>query len=255
MSMRLVSVAIASGLVAAVLSFACSGGSGGTGATGDGGPDGGAAGLNLGPATTVGPQASQLTPDNTFTCADGFPVQTNATFPQPFIGQGAQSCTLLVYSDVQPQVLGVIVSANIGIGPKTGPMRFVRMRILADSSAGTACCSAEQFGDTFTPQANAVTNVPLGFLMDRGTDINGQTEAGAATGLLFNDWIGLEVLAPDVPLPGIWTRNGGGDIALPAYIWLPSLSSRSAAPTLNLRSEGSFSAFLPTFNVTFAPAR
>lgn len=254
---------LATALVAFALPLGCSSsGNGGTvptdgdggGAT-PGGGDGGVGGANLGPATTQGPSDAQLTPNNPFTCADGFPVQANPTFPQPFIGQGAQSCTLLVYNEVQPRAAGVIVSANLGIGPRTGPMRFVRMRILADTSAGTACCSAEQFGDVFTPRANAVTTIPLNFLMERGTDITGQTEAGTATGLIFNDWIGLEVLAPDVPLPGIWTRNGGSDIALPAYLWLPALSSRSTAPTLNLRSEGSFSAFQPTFNVSFAPVR
>ena len=251
---------LARAVLVAALPFACSSGNGGGGGgNGDAGiapgADGGPSGLNLGPSTTLGPQQDQLVPSNQFACADGFPVQINATFPQTFIGQGAQSCTLLVYSNIQPTVAGVVVSATIGVGAKTGPMRFVRMRILADSSAGTACCSAEQFGNVFTPQANGLTTVPLNFFMDRGTDINGTNDAGAATGLIFNDWIALEVLAPDVPIPGVWTRNGGSDVSLPAYMWLPALSARSAAPTQNLRSEGSFSAFLPTFNILFAPLR
>jgi hypothetical protein len=198
-----------------------------------------------GPAMPLGPSDAQLVPDNIGTCFDGFPVQTNASFPQPFIGGGATSCTLLTYSNVQPTVPGVVVSANIGIGPTTGEMRFVRMRILEQAGAGTACCSAEEFGEVFTPQANAVTTVPLGFAFESGTD--------EETEIRYADWIGLEVLAPDVPIPGVWTENGGADLMLPDYLWLPALSTRSGAPTQNLRSEGSYSGFLPTFNISFAP--
>lgn len=199
------------------------------------------------PAMPLGPTDAQLVPDNLMTCADGFPVQINPTFPQPFTGEGSSSCTLLTYSSVQPTTGGTVVSANIGVGPTTGPMRFVRMRILEQPGTGTACCSAEEFGDMFTPDANAVTTVPLGFVFEADTDVETQ--------IRYADWIALEVLAPDVPIPGIWTANGGGDLMLPDYLWLPALSTRSAAPTQNLRSEGSYSGFLPTFNISFVPAQ
>ncbi len=239
----------------ACLSFAllisCGGQSGGGAGQGAAG-----GGQSLGPATTVGPAENLLVPNSNVTCADGYPVQINASFPQPFTGQGAQSCTIVLYSNVQPTSAGVIVSATIGVGPVTGPMRFVRMRILADSSGGTACCSAEQLGDIFTPRSNGLTTVPLNLVMERGTDVRNTIGDGGvtSTGTIFNDWIGLEVLAPDVPIPGVWTKNGGADLTLPDYLWLPALSSRSAAPTQNLRSEGSFSGFVPTFNISFRPA-
>jgi len=218
----------------------------------DNGGGGGGGNQNLGPATTVGPPANLLAPNNDFmTCSTGFPVQVNATFPQPFISPGAPSCTLIAYAaavQIQPTRGGRIVSANIGVGPVTGPMRFVRMRILTEASTGPACCSGEEFSAVFTPQPNAVTTVPLNFDMLFTTDVD--------TEIISNDWVGLEVLAPDVPIPGTWTSNGGGDITLPDYIWLPALSSRiQAPPTQNLRSEGSFSGFLPSFNFSFAPLR
>lgn len=200
-----------------------------------------------GDAMPLGPTDAQLVPDNLMTCADGFPVQINPTFPQPFTGQGASSCTLLSYSSVQPTTGGTVVSADIGVGPTTGPMRFVRMRILEQPGTGTACCSAEEFGEMFTPTANAVTTVPLGFVFEADTDVETQ--------IRYADWIALEVLAPDVPIPGVWTANGGGDVMLPDYLWLPALSTRSAAPTQNLRSEGSYSGFVPTFNISFVPAQ
>jgi hypothetical protein len=225
-------------LAALVAVSACSGG-------GDGADDDGPDDDDLGDPVTLGASDDALVPDlNPVACQDGFPIQANPSFPQTFIGQGATSCTLTAFSTVQPTALGVIESATIGVGPVTGPMRFVRLRILADAGS-TACCSAEELGAEFTPAANGLTTVPLDFFMDRGTD--------EETGVIFNDWIGIEVLAPDVPVPGIWTANGGPDLTLPVALWLPSLSSRGAAPTLNLRAEGNYSGFLPTFNVVFRP--
>lgn len=207
-------------------------------------------GSNLAPPTTLGPASNLLVPTNTSTCADGYPVQINPSFPQPFTAPGAPSCTLVAFSDAQPPARGSVVSATIGIGPTTGPMRFVRLRILNDTSIGgigPACCSAEQFGPVFTPQANGVTTVPLDFPIMNDVDIT--------TKIIFNDWVGLEILAPDVPLPGIWTNNGGTNLLFPDYLWLPALSSRGGAPSRNFHAEGSFSGFLPAFNLSFAAAR
>jgi hypothetical protein len=205
-------------------------------------------GGSFGPPATVGPGEALLVPNNGFGCADGFPVQINPSFPQPFTGQGAGSCTIVTYSNVQPTAAGKIVAATIGVGPTTGPMRFVVLRILAEQSAGNACCSAEQFSDRFTPGANGLSTIPLDLVIDRGVD--------EETGIIFNDWIGIEVLAPNVPIPGVWTNNGGADITLPDYLWLPALSARGMpTPTQNLRSEGSYSGFVPTFNIRFATAQ
>ena len=64
--------------------------------------------------------------------------------------------------------------------------------------------------------------------------------------------MGLEVLAPSVPIPGAWVKNGNPVLTLPNYLWLPALSVRSPnAPTQNLRSEGSYSGFLPSYNLNF----
>ena len=208
---------------------------------------GGVGGGSFSAPVTLGPPTSVLVPNSDFTCADGFPVQTNATFPQPFIGQGAASCTLVTYSNVQPTAAGKIVGATIGAGPLVGDMRFVRMRVLAEQSTGTACCSVEQLGDVFTPQPNGLTDVELDFPITHDVDTR--------TGIIANDSIGIEVLSPNVPIPGVWTQNGGPDLALPDYLWLPALSQRSGVPTQNLRSEGSYSGFVPTFSVRFAAAR
>ena len=189
-------------------------------------------------------------PTNNFACQDGYPVQINAGFPQPFTGQGLTSCLLLTFfPGAQPAVPGTVVSANIRVGAVTGPMRFVRMRILFQNlltGPDRACCSAEQFGDTFTPQANAVTTVPLNFTM-KADHI---PAANDFTTIAAGDLVGLEVLAPNVPIPGAWVNNGGAVLELPDFLWLPALSTRGATGR-NLRSEGSYSGFLPSYNLNF----
>ncbi|MEO8294387.1 MAG: hypothetical protein ABI613_02650 [Gemmatimonadota bacterium] len=191
-------------------------------------------------------------PTSNVTCADGFPVQINATFPQPFTSQGAPSCLLISFfngSGVSSP--GTVVSANIRIGPVTGPMRFVKARILYQSATGQACCSVQQYGPIFTPQANAITTVDLNFQMTED-----HVPAPADPTIVANDLVALEVLAPDVPIPGVWTNNGGGDLTLPDYLYLPAMTTRGLnAPTQNLRSDGSYSGFLPSYNLNFRAAR
>ncbi|MGE0159917.1 MAG: hypothetical protein AB7T31_10955 [Gemmatimonadales bacterium] len=222
-----------------------------------GGGDGG----QLGPVVQLGDNLNQIPAISNVTCADGFPVQINATFPQPFTSQGAGSCLLLTFfPGAQPTTPGRVVSANIQVGAVTGPMRFVKMRILVQNifvppngvEPDKACCSVEQYGAVFTPTPNSVTTVPLDFDMvaDRIPPANDLSTIAAA------DLVGLEVLAPNVPIPGVWVNNGGAVLTLPNYLWLPAMSVRpgSAAPTQNLRSEGSYSGFLPSYNLNFRAA-
>jgi len=183
-------------------------------------------GAGLGPVTQVGDNLN-FDPTNTVTCQDGAIIQS------------------------QPSTSGVAVSANIRIGPVTGPMRFVKMRILFQNlltGPERACCSVEQYGEVFTPQANATTTVLLNFAMTQ----NSVPPANDFTSIAVSDLVGLEILAPNVPIPGAWVNNGNPVLTLPNYLWLPALSVRSPnAPTENLRSEGSHSGFLPSYNLNF----
>jgi hypothetical protein len=207
---------------------------------------GGGAPRQLGPALSIPPTSG-------VTCQDGTPVQINPRFPQPFINAGATSCLYLTFfGGEQGGVPGTAVSANIRVGPVTGPMRFVKLRILfQDNDIGfdRACCSAQEYGAVFTPAPNAVTTVPLNFQMVRDPAPTPRSDPLAGA-----DLIGLEVLAPNVPIPGFWTQNGGGQLDLPTYVYAPALSTRVPAPSLgNMRSDSSFSGFQPTFNIAFVP--
>ena len=209
-----------------------------------GGDDGGGATVQVG-------QNLDFAPTNNVVCQDGYPVQINPSFPQPFTNQGAPSCLLLTFfPGAQPTVPGTAVNANIRVGPVTGPMRFVRMRILFQNGFGPACCSIEQYGTVFTPQANSITTVTLNFPMTEES-----IPPPPDPTIVANDLVALEVLAPNVPLPGIWPNNGGGVLSLPDYMWFPALSTQGvSAPSSNLRSDGSFSGFLPSFNLDFRVA-
>jgi hypothetical protein len=207
---------------------------------------GGAAG-ELGPVRQVGNNLN-FEPTSNVTCQDGYPVQINASFPQPFTAQGAPSCMLITFfNGAESTAEGTVVSANIRVGAITGPMRFVKARILYQSVTQQACCSVQEYGPIFTPQANGITTVPLGFKMTED-----HVPAPTDPRIVANDLVALEVLAPNVPIPGIWTNNGGSDLTLPNYLYLPAFTTRGLnAPTQNLRSDGSYSGFLPSFNLNY----
>lgn len=222
--------------------------------------DGGAATGN-GPVVQQGANLDGIPPDNKMTCADGYLVQINASFPQPSYLTGNTSCTVLTFfPGAQPTTPGTVVSANIRVGDITGPMRFVRMRILLKNilvalpnqvDQDRACCSVEQYGPVFTPTPNAVTTVELNFPMvaDHVPLLDDLNTIAAG------DLVGLEILAPNVPIPGNWVNKGGAVLELPNYLWFPAMSVRSPnAPTQNLRSEGSHSGFMPSYNLNFRAA-
>jgi hypothetical protein len=205
-----------------------------------------------GVAEVVGPVLN-FPATNTLTCQDGIIVQVNPTFPQPTAFEGAGSCLYLTTSAgpaanqpvMQPPRAGRVTSATLRAGPVTGPMRFVRMRVLFQHGLGAACCAVEQYGEVFVPAPNADTTVPLSFPIT----VEPLPAQGDLDTIAANDWIGLEVLAPDVPIPGIWRRDGGQEPFLDTSVWLPALSPQGVvAPSNNLRSTGSFNGFMPAFN-------
>jgi hypothetical protein len=224
---------------AALLLGACGGGGGG-------GDDGGAR-----PAVTVGPTLN-FSPLSNVSCADGLVIQINPGFPQPFAFQGAGSCAVLTVSAgaaagqpvMQPSGPGRVTTATVRVGSVTGPMRFLRMRASFQNGFGAFCCSVEQIGATFTPQANADTTVALNFTMG-WTPLPPPTDTVT---IAFNDRIALQVLAPNVPIPGIWRQNGGQEPFLNTELWqaLP-------LPGQNQRGVGSYSGFMPAFNFQFVP--
>ena len=89
--------------------------------------------------------------------------------------------------------------------------------------------------------------------------------ANDLTTVAVNDRMALEVLAPDVPIPGYWTQNGvplatagnhDPDPGVAVFEWMPSpLEGGSPFSTGRvLVPTGSYSGLQPAFNVVFVPA-
>ena len=233
---------------AALLLSACGGGGGGDGA------GAGAAAQVIGLDSSVAPSVNMR-------CVDGPPLQDGVNqLPNllfPFFGVGA-TCTLLTFSAQDPGNAGpgTVTTARIRVGNISGPMRFVRLRNFYQNVLGTrdsaTCCGIQEYGPVFTPTPNSVTTVTLNFRMTwepRPPVIDLST-------IIAQDRIGLEVLDPNTPIPGVWTRNGLPEIGVNAtFIWLPSISQQGFPPAaLQLPNRTtSFSGFVPTFNYTFVP--
>ncbi len=235
----------------ALLLTACGGGGGDCGGAGGGGAP-----------QTIG-LASTNAPNNGMRCVDGPPAQDGFNqFPNlafPWAGL-AGSCTIITFSAQDPgvPVPGTVTTASVRVGPVTGRMRFVRLRNLYQNKAGTngtrVCCAIQEYGAIFTPVANSVTTVTLNFRMT----MEPPPPATDFTTVIGQDHVGLEVLDPGTPLPGVWTRNGLPDTGVNAtFIWLPSISDQGFPPGAlqppNYTT--SFSGFVPTFNYTFVPDR
>jgi len=233
--------------LAAVLLAACGGGGGGGG--------GGTGGATATPAAvTVGADLS-APPNNTVRCEDGWPVTTTT-----FANSGQASCMLVsVNSGLSGPRLsaGTVQSATIRVGPITGPMRFVLVRDWAQNTPQgvvTACCSIELASNPFTPQPNTVTTVALGFPF-----VAEQVPAAGDTTPVYTNRLALEILAPDVPIPGYWVSgllSGGtnGNLVSDAEFLPSPLVGGNPISTGDIKiAQGTFFGLQPAFNVQIVP--
>ncbi len=246
-ALRSAQVALAT--VGVALLAACGGGGGG--GDNNGGTPPGARQVQLGQNLDGQPANSGVR------CIDGVPAQTPAyqgfffqpnSF-QPFLN--ANSCTMITFFDgAQVPARGTVVAANIKVGAVTGPMRFVRARVLFKRGIGsdtTACCSVEQVGPTFTPTPNSITTVPLNFPMT----LDPIPAQNNFTAISAQDLVALEVLAPNVPIPGTWVNNFSGNLVQANYVYWPAFTLNPNNAGQNKRASAGFSGFMPSYNLNF----
>jgi hypothetical protein len=219
-----------------------------------GGGGGPTAGANTGgQQVQIGQNLNGQPATNTIRCADGVPAQAPA-FQGFFFTPAANvsgSCTLITFFDgAQVPSAGTVVSANIKVGPVTGPMRFVRARVLFKRALPqdvVSCCSVEQVGPTFTPTPNSITTVPLNFAMTHDA-----IPAGLDPTPIAQDMVALEVLAPNVPIPGTWVNPPfGGNLVQANYIYWPAFTLNPNNAGQNKLSDRGFSGFMPSYNLNF----
>lgn len=104
---------------------------------------------------------------------------------------------------------GTVTQARIKIGNTTGPMRINLVRTLFQQTGNVGSPSIttpflQEYGPTFTPQANAITTVPLN-LKVRSQATPDPTDTATIAG---TDWLAIELLSPDTPVP--MSQYGGG---------------------------------------------
>ena len=239
---------VASLLAAAslLLLTACGGGGGGGGGANNGGAQ----------PVQIGQNLDGQPANNTIRCVDGVPAQTPAYQGFFFIPPAnvSTSCTLITFFDgAQVPSTGIVVSANIKVGPVTGPMRFVRARVLFQRALPqdiTSCCSVMEVGPTFTPAANSITTVPLNFAMTH-EPIPATLDARPAA----QDLVAIEVLAPNVPIPGTWANPPfGGNFVQANFIYWPAFTLNPNNTGQNKLSDRGFSGFMPSYNLNFVPS-
>jgi hypothetical protein len=124
-----------------------------------------------------------------------------------FVATGAQTCTWSSFADPASPAQGLFVPGGNGtvtqvrvkVGPTTGPMQVVVLQGLRDGRTNqVGCCQQVGQSATFTPQANAITAVPVALPVrnDATPDEND---------IFAFDILGLSILAPGVPIPAFDT--------------------------------------------------
>ncbi len=170
--------------------------------------------------TTFGADLTQ--PDNVaFDCS---------VWPVPLLGgavsfvpTGAQSCTWttlglptsIAQSLFVPAGNGTVTQVRVKVGAITGPMQVVVLQGLREEfTNNVGCCQQVGQSAVFTPQANAITAVPV--QLPVRDDITPDQNH-----IFAFDILGLSILAPGVPIPafdtGNYTNNGPfDDVDFPA---------------------------------------
>lgn len=153
--------------------------------------------------TTFGADLAQE-PDVTFGCEE-------QPFEPPEVTH-ASSCTWTTDATTAtqpsqalqpPEGNGTITQVSVKVGPHTGPMKVVIMRVLLefvdidteDVHAEISCCDDAGESEVFTPKAEGVTTVPVNLPVE--------VQGGVTPGLKVDDLVGLSVLEAGVPIPAV----------------------------------------------------
>jgi hypothetical protein len=158
---------------------------------------------SAGAQTTFGADLGQA-PDVTFGCE----IQP---FESPVLTK-ATSCTWTTAATSEarssqalqpPEGKGMISQVSLRVGPHTGLMKVVIMRVLLEFvdigsesvHAEISCCADVAESEPFTPNANAVTTIPVSLPVE--------VEGSVTPGLKVDDLVGLSVLESGVPIPAV----------------------------------------------------
>lgn len=163
----------------------------------------------LGPAVPAASSAASFganlsrPADNTTTCND----------PGWFVYYTFNSCSFnsqdLTTGEnaFPPAGQGVVTAVRVKVGPTTGPMQIVVEQALRKDNPGDpghptyACCQAINASQVFTPNANAITQIPVNL------PVRQDLTPDPSTGYYVDQHLSLSVLAPNVPIPASIDSN------------------------------------------------
>ena len=161
-------------------------------------------------ATTFGANLNRE-PNSPYTCI------TAQTIQAYFSDCSAESIdTTTGESDFPPVGEGVVTQVRVRVGPTTGSMQIVEEEALraenpADPGHPTyACCKEVAASAVFTPNANAITTIPVDFHVK-------QDSAPEASGYYVDQHLSLSVLSTSVPIPANIDPNASDGLWFPAW--------------------------------------
>ncbi len=150
-------------------------------------------------------------PNSPYTC------YTAQTVPTYFTDCSAESIDPTTgESAFPPAGEGVVTQVRVRVGPTTGPMQIIEEEALrAENPADPghpsyACCKEVAASEVFTPNANAITTVPVTFRVKQDT-------APEASGYYVDQHLSLSVLSPSVPIPANLDPNASVGLWFPAW--------------------------------------
>jgi hypothetical protein len=174
--------------------------------------------------TQLGTQPFVGAPNNPYDCTRYFTAIAGVL---PIVGPTGGLATSCIWSDfsdegasvsMTPPITGVatVTQVRVAVGATTGPMQVVVLRALYSNTTtpgkpNDACCFPVAASQVFTPQAGAVTTVPVDLqLREDPTPATDDT-----TTIADFDSLGLAVLEPGVPVPMYYT----GDENVADFLW------------------------------------
>jgi hypothetical protein len=116
-----------------------------------------------------------------------------------------------------PAGQGVVTKVRVKVGPVTGPMQIVVEQALRKDNPSDpghptyACCQAINASQVFTPNANAITEIPVNL------PVRQDLAPDPATGIYTDQHLSLSVLAPNVPIPASSDPNASYGAWFPAW--------------------------------------
>lgn len=154
-------------------------------------------------------------PDNNVACNST--AWTNG-FPNPFTTCSINSQDLSTGENAFPPAgTGVVTAVRVRVGPITGPMQIVVEQALRQDNPGDpghptyACCQAINASQVFTPNANAITQIPVNL------PVRQDLAPDPRTGIYTDQHLSLSVLAPNVPIPAARDPNAVYGAWFPAW--------------------------------------